>query len=97
MYGVIVQIKTDPNREDSKAMIRDVILPRATQLPGFTGGTWLQTLDDGRGTAVMQFESEEDAHAAAERIRSQGPLAGGLVDLQSVDTCEVLYQTSPAP
>jgi hypothetical protein len=93
MYGVIARVKTG-SKEDSKAMIRDVILPRARQLPGFAGGTWLQELDDDRGTAIMQFESEDDARAVAERIQSEGPLAGERVDLQSVDACEVLYETS---
>jgi hypothetical protein len=92
MYGVIAQVKPDPN-EDWPAVIRDVILPEARRLHGFAGGTWLQALDDDeRGTAVMQFVSEDDARAAAERIRSQGPLAGHRVDLERVDACEVLYQ-----
>jgi hypothetical protein len=74
-------------------MIRDVILPRARQLPGFAGGGWLQALDDNRGTAVLLFDSQDHARAATERIQSQGPLAGELVDLENVDTYEVLYRT----
>jgi hypothetical protein len=41
----------------------------------------------------MLFDSQEDARAAAERIRSQGPLAGELVDLENVDAYEVLYRS----
>jgi hypothetical protein len=94
MYGVIVEVKPDPSaKREARAIIRDVVLPRAKQLPGFASGSWLQALDDDRGTAVLLFESEEDARAAAERIRSQVPLAGGRVDVENINTYEVLYQT----
>jgi hypothetical protein len=74
-------------------MIRDVIMPRARQLPGFEGGSWLRALDDNRRTAVLLFDSEENARAAAERIRSRGPLASERVDLENADPYEVLYRT----
>jgi hypothetical protein len=43
--------------------------------------------------AVLPFDSREQARATAEHIRSEGPLAGELVDLENVDSYDVLYRT----
>jgi hypothetical protein len=42
---------------------------------------------------VLLVDSQDHARTAAERIRSQGPLAGELVDLENVDAYELLYRT----
>lgn len=94
MFGVIVEVRIDPNRKDEAGtMVREVVMPRARQLAGFSGGNWLQELEGDRGIAVLLFESEEAARSAAEGIRSQGPLAGARVDLEGVDAYEVVAQT----
>ena len=93
MYGVIADVRVDGNADEAGRIVRDVVMPRATLLPGFASGNWLQELEGDRGIAVMLFESEETARSAAERIRSQGPLAGALVELERVDAYQVVAQT----
>jgi len=93
MYGVMVQVKVDASREDeARRMLREVVVPTAKQLAGFAGGTWLRALQGGAGRSVLLFESEEEARAAAEQIRSQGPPSGAPVTMESVDAYEVLEQ-----
>jgi hypothetical protein len=58
------------------------------QAPGFVAGHWVR-LDEGTGTAMIVFESEEAAQAAAERIRTNPP-AGDAVTINSIEIGEVV-------
>ena len=72
-------------------MMDEEVVPRARQLPGFAGGSWFRALEGDAGTAVLLFDSEETAHAAAELVASQGPPADTPVwSVQGVGTHEVL-------
>jgi hypothetical protein len=93
MYGVIAQVRIDPeDQHEAGDVILDVVMPRAEQLSGLAGRNWLQALDGDRGTAVLLFESEAAARAAAEGIRSQGPLVGNRVELEAVAAYELVTQ-----
>lgn len=44
MYAVIIEVRVNPSREqEARAMIRDVIVPRARAHRGFSAGYWLRT------------------------------------------------------
>ena len=93
MHGVIVQVRIDPTgEEDARRTLREVVVPMAKALAGFTSGTWLRALEGEDGRGVLLFESEEAARAGAEHIRSQGPPPGVPVTLEAVDVYEVLAQ-----
>jgi hypothetical protein len=91
MYGIIVQVVVDANREDeARKILHDMVVPQARTRPGFTAGYWLRSLDDNVLRAVQIYDSDDTARAAAEHIRSAGAPPGAPVTLQSVDIYEVL-------
>ena len=90
MYGIIVQVAVDPNREEeARTILREMVVPEAKARPGFRAGYWLRSLDGDVLRAVQIYESDNAARAAAVHIR-QGPPPGSPVALQSVDLYEVL-------
>jgi hypothetical protein len=93
MYGVIIEVKVDPSREEeARAMLRDMIVPQARAHRGFTAGHWLRSLQADMLTSVQLFDTEADALAKAEQIRSAGPPRGAPVTLKAIDTYEVIAQ-----
>ena len=109
MNAVIVQVKIDANREEEmRTVLNQEVVPTARQLPGFASGTWLQALEGDRGTAVLIFDSQQAASAAAERLRatvhgmaelrSGGPGADVPVfTVETVGAYEVVAQALPMP
>ena len=87
MHAVIVSV-TVHDGEKATAHLRNEIVPRVKQAPGFVAGYWVRIAsgDQGRGTIV--FESEDAARAVADQIHSQG--AGDEVTLDSIDVGEVI-------
>ncbi len=71
MNALLVTV-TINDREPALAVLREQIVPRASQAPGFVTGYWLVS-DDNRGTSVLVFESAEAAQALARVIESEGP------------------------
>lgn len=93
MHAVMVRVKVDTSREDeARQVLRDVVVPTAKALPGFTRGDWVRALDSDEGGSVLLFDSENAARSAVEQIRSQGPPAGTPVTVQSVTAYEVVEQ-----
>jgi hypothetical protein len=86
MHAVIVSV-TIKNGEQATTYLRNEIVPRVKQAPGFVAGYWVRIAggDKGRGTIV--FESEDNARAVADQIQ-QAP--GEAVTLDSVDVGEVV-------
>jgi hypothetical protein len=86
MHAVIVSVTiNDP--EAATANLRNEIVPRVKQAPGFVAGYWvrLEGAPKGRGTIV--FESEDAARAVAEQVQQQ---PGEAVTMDSVDVGEVV-------
>jgi hypothetical protein len=93
MYGVIIEVSIIPNREeDARLMLRDMIVPQARAHHGLSAAFWLRALHGGALRSVQLYDTEANAIATAERIRSQGPPPGAPVTLTSVDTYEVIAQ-----
>jgi hypothetical protein len=94
MYGAIIQLKIDRDREDEmRVMVEDEVVPKARQLPGFVGGSWFRSLKGDGATAVMLFDSEEATCRVAELVRTQGLLAKKPAwSLHAIGTYEVLAQ-----
>jgi hypothetical protein len=86
MHAVIVSVTITDN-DTATTILRNEIVPRVKQAPGFVAGYWVRVEggDQGRGTIV--FESEDAASAAASHI-TQDPGEG--VTLDSVDVGEVI-------
>jgi heme-degrading monooxygenase HmoA len=84
MHAVVVRVTiSDP--EGSEPALREQVVPRVSQAPGFVAGYW--TRKDNGGLSMTVWESEEDASAAGELARSLAP-EGVTVD--SVEVREVI-------
>ena len=88
MHAVVTNV-TVHEEEAAQAMLRDEVVPRISQAPGFVNGYW--TRKDDRGTSIALFESEEAAQAVAERMQSVGQ-ASDAVSIDSVEVREVVAQ-----
>jgi len=69
MHAVVVRVRF--SGEPDEAMLREQIVPRVKQAPGFVAGYWTR-LDD-EGLSMVVFESEENAKAASEQVASRLP------------------------
>jgi heme-degrading monooxygenase HmoA len=82
MFARVTSAQLSPGQiETFISMIRDQVIPRAQNLPGFKGGYWLVDRSTGKGIGVTLFESEEalDAtEAQANRIREEVSRGAGL-------------------
>jgi hypothetical protein len=72
MHAVLVNVTLN-NPDAAVEMLRDQIVPRVSQSPGFVAGYWY---GDGqtKGAATIILDSEENANGLVEMIQNQeGP------------------------
>ena len=86
MHAVLVKVSIS-DVENSQRELRETVVPRISGLPGFVGGYWTRSDDGSNGRAMIVFESEEAARAAAERI---GPGVPEGVTFESAEVREVI-------
>jgi heme-degrading monooxygenase HmoA len=84
MHAVVVNV-TITDREGSEAVLREQVVPRVSQAPGFVAGYW--TRKGNGGLSMSVWESEDAASTASEMVRSVAP-EGVTVD--SVEVREVV-------
>ena len=88
MHAVVVRVSIG-DIERSRAALREQVIPRVSQAPGFVAGYWTRSEDGQNGLSMVLFESEENARTAAERIRENIP---DTVRLESIEVREVIEQ-----
>ena len=86
MHAVLVKVSIS-DVEGARKELRETVVPRVSQLPGFVAGYWTRSDDGSNGRSMIVFESEEAARAAVERI-GQGVPEG--VTLESAEVREVV-------
>jgi hypothetical protein len=84
MHAIVVRVNID-DPEAATARLREEVVPRVSQAPGFVAGYW--TRKDDTGLSMLVFESEEAATNAEERVRANMPDG---VTLQSTEVREVV-------
>jgi len=84
MHAVVVNV-TINDEEGSMAALREQVVPRISQVPGFVAAYW--TRKGNGGLSMSVWESEDEADAASEMVRSVAP-EGVTVD--SVEVREVV-------
>jgi len=84
MYAVVVNVTVN-EEEGSVAAVREQVVPRISQAPGFVAGYWTRKGNDGLSMSV--WESEAAANTASDMARSVAP-AG--VTVNSVEVREVV-------
>lgn len=84
MFAVVVRvIRLDPEAADAE--LREKIIPRISQAPGFAAGYW--TAKDDTGLAMIVFDSEDAATRASEMIP---PTIPDTVRLEGIEVREVV-------
>jgi hypothetical protein len=84
MYAVVLNV-TINDSDAVRAALLDQVVPQVSGTPGFVAGYWIG-LDEGRGTSVVVFESEDAARSAADEAQPPGQ----LMTFDSVEVGEVV-------
>ena len=84
MHAIVVRVSID-DPEAATARLREDVVPRVSQAPGFVAGYW--TRKEGTGLSMLVFESEEAATNAEQRVRANMPDG---VNLESTEIREVV-------
>jgi hypothetical protein len=84
MHAVVVKA-TISDREASESTLRDQVVPRVAQAPGFVTGYWTSKGD--KGLSMVVFESEEAANGMSEQVRSVAP---DTVTIEDIEVREVV-------
>jgi hypothetical protein len=80
VHAVVIRVRIQDEEAATKAL-REEVVPRASQAPGFVAGYW--TRKDNAGLSMIVYESEEAAKAVSEQIPS------GIPDAVTLDGVEV--------
>ena len=88
MHAVVVRVAIG-DREQAEPALRNEVVPRVSQAPGFKAGYWTASDEGGQtnGISMVIFDSEENARAAADRVREGTPPS---VTIDSVEVREVV-------
>ena len=84
MHAVVVSVTVN-DVDASLEELRNRVVPRVAEMPGFVAGYW--TRKGNSGLSIGVWESEDAASAAAEMVRSVAPLG---VTVDSVEVREVV-------
>jgi hypothetical protein len=86
MHAVVVKVTID-DVEAAEGALREQVVPRVSQAPGFVAGYW--TRKDNGGLSMIIFESEEAAQQASEQVRANVP---PTVTVEDVEVREVVAE-----
>lgn len=84
MHAVVVRV-TINDVDASANALRENVVPRVSQAPGFVSGYW--TRKGNSGVSMVVFESEEAAQGMSEMVRS---LAPDSVTIEDIEVREVV-------
>ena len=79
MHAVVVKVTINDLGAANDAL-REQVVPRVSQAPGFVAGYW--TRKDDTGLSMVVFESEDAAQAASEQIPNGIPDSVNLEDIE---------------
>ncbi len=85
VHAVVVKVKIR-DRETAQRRLREEIVPRVSQSPGFVTGHW--AWKDDSGIAMVVFDSEGEATAMSERV--PGMIVEQEVTLEDVEVREIV-------
>lgn len=87
MYAVVVKVSIgDP--EKAQQGLREQVIPRVKQAPGFVAGYWTRSEGGDDGLSIVVMETEDAARQAAQQLRAGG--APETVTIESVEVREVV-------
>jgi hypothetical protein len=88
MHAVVVRVNVQEGPQATK-VLREDIVPRVAQAPGFVAGYWVRLEGGDEGCSTVVFESEDAARTAAQQIEATVDSNPG-VTLNSVTVGEVV-------
>ena len=86
MYAVLVKVSIS-DLEGSQKALRETVVPRISQSPGFVAGYWTRSEDGSSGIGMILFDSEESARTASRMIGDRATVG---VTLDGVEIREVV-------
>lgn len=84
MHAVVVKA-TIHDRQTAESMLKEQVVPRVSQAPGFVSGYW--TWKDNTGLSMVVFESADAAEGVSEQVRS---MVDDSVTIEDVEVREVV-------
>ena len=69
MHAVVVRVTLSDDDSAALEELRQQIVPRVAQAPGFVTGYWVRLEGEKQGTSVVVFDSEEQARSAGEQFQ----------------------------
>ena len=91
MHAVVVSVSIGPGHaEEAQAHLESNVVPRVKESPGLVSGYWTRSVDGTHGSALVVFESEDNARAAAETIPNAP--RPDFITFDSVEVHEVVAQ-----
>ena len=87
MHAVVIRA-TIGEPELAHKGLQEQVVPRVSNAPGLVAAYWTRSDDKTNGVAMIVFESEEAARAAADQLGSAPP--PDTVTLDSVEVREVV-------
>jgi hypothetical protein len=86
MYALVVEVDArGTDRVSTLKGLREQVVPRAKETPGFRWGTWLGPNQSGKGLAVLLFETEQAARDAGMTMDLGGePLPGVTLEHREI-------------
>ena len=87
MHAVVVRVSLSDDDSADLEELREQVVPRVSQAPGFVAGYWVRLEGEKQGASVIVFESEDNARGAADQFQ---PPRG--VTMESVEVGEVVAQ-----
>ena len=88
MHAVVVRVNIK-DREAAEKMLREEVVPRVTQAPGFQAGYWTRAEDGSNGMSMLVFESEQAAQGAKQALEQNLPNEEA-VEFQGAEVREVV-------
>ncbi len=86
MHAVIVRARIKDGGAATR-FLRDELVPRVSQAPGFVAGYWVRLEGGDEGNSVIVFEAEDAARQAAAQIT---PPPDGAAEIENVFVGEVV-------
>lgn len=88
MHAVVTKVSVQDGPSATE-FLRETIVPRVSQAPGFVAGYWVRLEGGDEGNSVIVFETEDAARSAADQIRENTSSNPG-VKLNDVTVGEVV-------
>jgi hypothetical protein len=85
MHAVVTRVRI-ADRDKAEGFLREQVVPRVSQAPGFVAGYWTNIGGD-RGASMAVYESEEAAKQVVEQF---SPPPAEIVTIESMEVGEVV-------